>query len=369
MEGLKEIIDSAASDGEARADAHHAMVRSDVLLNYDALVRSLGGDAEAIMRTVGISSSLLAEPNAVIPFRAVAQLLERSAAVLDCDDFGLRLASIQGGAKVLGPLEVVMRNSQSLGAAYRYCADHVHAYSDATRISLQQLPHGTMSFLRFDILIPKLPYQRQAVEQAMLLAQEAAKMITSGRTRAREVWFLHEAALPASMYQKYFGTTVRFCQGKNGLVFENGDLALPLQERDPQLLEMAKFFIDARFPTYLPQFSVRVRNMIEQTLASGDCCNANVATQLGMHPRTMQRRLREEGSCFESIKEEVRRDSALRYLTQTRMPLMRVAEMLGYSETSVLSRSCFRWFGASPRRVREQKGASPALSDPAQVAA
>jgi AraC-like DNA-binding protein len=73
---------------------------------------------------------------------------------------------------------------------------------------------------------------------------------------------------------------------------------------------------------------------------------------LGMHPRTLQRRLRSEGESVESIKDSVRRDIALRYLTQTSMPLIRVAKALGYSETSALSRSCYRWFALSPRQLR-----------------
>ena len=57
---------------------------------------------------------------------------------------------------------------------------------------------------------------------------------------------------------------------------------------------------------------------------------------LGIHPRTLQRRLRAENDSFEAIKDSVRRDVALRYLCQSDLPLSRIAEMLGYSETSVL---------------------------------
>ncbi len=71
-----------------------------------------------------------------------------------------------------------------------------------------------------------------------------------------------------------------------------------------------------------------------------------------MHPRTLQRRLRDEGDSFEAIKDSVRRDVALRYLQQPNVSLVRVTEILGYSETSVLSRSCHRWFCASPRELR-----------------
>ena len=57
---------------------------------------------------------------------------------------------------------------------------------------------------------------------------------------------------------------------------------------------------------------------------------------------------------FEAIKDEVRRDIALRYLRQPGVSLTRVAAMVGYSEPSVLSRSCYRWFAATPRQLRKE---------------
>jgi AraC-like DNA-binding protein len=98
--------------------------------------------------------------------------------------------------------------------------------------------------------------------------------------------------------------------------------------------------------------SERVRNVIARVLVEGNCTCKHVAAALGLHPRTLQRRLRQERESFESIKDSVRRDVALRYLRQPNVSLVRVTEILGYSETSVLSRSCHRWFATSPRRLR-----------------
>jgi AraC-like DNA-binding protein len=71
-----------------------------------------------------------------------------------------------------------------------------------------------------------------------------------------------------------------------------------------------------------------------------------------MHPRTLQRRLREEGTTFEAIKDEARQDLAQRYLAQPDVPLTQITALLGYSEQSALGRSCRRWFGATPREMR-----------------
>ena len=98
--------------------------------------------------------------------------------------------------------------------------------------------------------------------------------------------------------------------------------------------------------------SARVRVLITRHLVEGNCTCKRVASALGLHPRTLQRRLRQENESFEAIKDSVRRDVALRYLQQPDISLVQVTEMLGYSETSVLSRSCLRWFSASPRRLR-----------------
>src|ERR1700761_1976558 len=82
------------------------------------------------------------------------------------------------------------------------------------------------------------------------------------------------------------------------------------------------------------------RGPVRSCLGAGELC---------MHPRTLQRRLKFEGRKFESIKDEVRREAALRYLQQPNVPFTEIASRLGYSEQSVLIRSCDRWFSASPR--------------------
>lgn len=354
---------NSGSEGGAELDSPNKgilIVRTDALRNFTGLVRSLGGDPAALLRKSQIEPAVLDNRNAVISYRAMVQLLERASVELDCPDFGMRLAAAQaaeeGGTKVLGPLAVAMRNSQTLGEAFRYYAEHVQAYSTATQICIEHTPADHSVFMRFEILLARLPHQRQAVEHALLLTQHAALSISGGQARAREVWFTHEPKVPLSTYRANFNAVLRFSQGMNGLSFNVRDFDLSIPDTDPQLYELATSFIDHRFPTPAMTLSVRVRTIIGRFLADEDCTHERVACALGLHPRTLQRRLREEGETFESIKDSVRRDVALRCLRQRDIPLVKVAEILGYSETSVLSRSCYRWFSASPRQLRTQLG-------------
>ncbi len=334
-------------------DPNTAVVRVDALRNFRELVRDLGGDPLSLLTSAQINHEILDSRHAVISYRLMVYLLERAAKTLNCVDFGMRLAERQGGAKVLGPIEVAMKNSRSVREAFRYCAEHVQAYSSATRICFEDDKKNQRSFMKFEILLSRLPYQRQIVEQALLLTHHAASDISAGAARAREVWFRHDPVASPAAYRSYFGCTVRFGRPCSGLFFSEQDLKQPIPAPDPQLYELAASYIDARFPPNRLTVSTRVRGLVAGLLDAGECSNEHIAALLGMHPRTLQRRLRSENQCFEAIKDEVRREAALRYLAQSDMPLTRVAEMLGYAEGSGLTRSCQRWFSAPPKELRK----------------
>lgn len=349
---------SAREMDSLRAMIHGtAMVRVGALRGFKEVVSSLGGDSTALFAQVGIEPSLLEQGEAEIQYRQMIELFEAAATQLACPDFGMRLAAVQaaqGATKVLGPLEVAMRNSPTLGHAYRYCAEHIHAYSSAAQICFEKLTNDSRIFMLFEALLVGGAHQRQSIEQALALTQHGIHATSRGHARAREVWFTHEPLAPLATYRAHFNATVRFGQSMNGLVFDERDFNMPLPDSDPQLYEMATSFIDHRFPSSAMPLRTRVRINIARSLVEGNCTQEHVAAALGLHPRTLQRRLREEGESFESIKDSVRRDVALRYLQQPDVSLVRVTEILGYSETSVLSRSCLRWFCASPRELRAE---------------
>jgi AraC-like DNA-binding protein len=95
-----------------------------------------------------------------------------------------------------------------------------------------------------------------------------------------------------------------------------------------------------------------VRGVIGQFLGTRHCRNERIAAELGLHPKTLHRRLQAEGTSFQEIKDEVRRDSALFYLRNTKLDLTQIAEKLGYAEHSVFTRSCVRWFSKAPSQMR-----------------
>jgi AraC-like DNA-binding protein len=316
---------------------------------FPELVCELSGDPDRLLRRFGLQPRA---PELDLTYRTWVGLLEQAALELQCPDFGMRLARLQTGGHVLGPMGTVMKHSNTFGEAIAYVASHVHAHSLAAGVRLERDEQAQTLFVSHEILLDGLPNRRQALEQALLLAHLNAIALTSGRARVREVRFRHQPLSSLASYRAQFGSSVRFDQREDGVVFSDEDLRAPIVGRDAQLYWQAASFVDARFGGAAAPMHVQVRAWIVRLLETDRCSNDDISARLGVHPRTLHRRLKAEGRSFESIKDDVRRDVALRFIQETDHSFTFIAEKLGYAEQSVLTRSCLRWFDAAPSQLR-----------------
>ena len=329
------------------------VIAVELLTGYGDLVAELGGEQDSLLREVGIDGSMLHEPGAKVPLRAMATLLENSATVLDCADFGLRLAARQNGPAIMKPLDRLIRNAPTLGDVARYVCWHMESYSSGIRVSLEPDPEQGLEFLGTDLLFDGQDGCRQMIEQFALLSYSAAISLTGGAARVRQVWFSHAPVGRLSAYSRRFGAIpVKFEQPLDGVFYWEADLACKVVDRDPNIFDSESRLIAARYPARVPGVAVRVRQAILRTLAEECCTRENVAESLGMHSRKLQRRLRQLGMSFEGLRDEVRRSLAARYLARKDVCLAEIVGRLGYSEAAVLSRSCRRWFAATPSQLR-----------------
>ncbi|WP_417676296.1 helix-turn-helix domain-containing protein [Roseibium sp.] len=97
----------------------------------------------------------------------------------------------------------------------------------------------------------------------------------------------------------------------------------------------------------------RVANEIAETLKNGTCNLAQIAQNLGMSQRSVQRVLEQEGTTFRKLTEDIRKTAAERYLQSTDLPFKEIAFLLGFSELSTFSRAVKTWYGVPPRKIRE----------------
>jgi AraC-like DNA-binding protein len=280
--------------------------------------------------------------------------MEMAAGELGCNDFGMRLAQLQDGAGLFGPLGQVMKNSRTFGEALDYASHHIYAHSLAARVWIRRSPSDGSVFSGHDILVDQVPNRAQAIEMILLAGHLAAQNLTGGHARVRRVHFRHQPVSAPSDYRRYFGCEVRFGQPEDGVLFSPRDLACPILTPDAQAFADVTAFIERQFTRRRPPAQAEARGEIMRRLWSGDCSNHEVAAALNLHPRTLHRRLRAEGASFQRVKDEVRGDIMLYYLQQTDFDFSWISEKLGFAEQSVMTRCCRRWFAKSPTQLRRE---------------
>ena len=103
----------------------------------------------------------------------------------------------------------------------------------------------------------------------------------------------------------------------------------------------------------------QVRRVVRRQLLVGSCSMQSVATELGMHRRTLDRRLQPFGVAFKALSDEVRYEVSRQLLPDTVMPVTSISQCLLYADPSAFTHTFRRWSGTSPTRWRESVKQDP----------
>jgi len=345
----------ATASSNASISLDNTRIHAQLLRFFDLLVHELGGDLNHYLRSLDIGSGAESDALNEISFRDQIRLLEFAAEQLACSDLGLRLAMKQSGSGIFGPLGEVMRSASTYGEALEYAHRHAYANSLATEMWLTPVDQERALFAGHEILLDRLPRRQQVMELIMLSGSLTAQELTGGKTRAKRVHLRHQPISSMQTYHRYFGCEIRFDEPHYGILFSNRDLRQPLITHDPSAFSDAAAFVETHFLSRRPPTHAKVRGLVLRRLGLFNCSNEAVAQILNMHPRTLHRHLRAEGTTFQRIKDEVRRDLLLYFLHQTDLDLVKISERLGFAEQSVMTRRCHAWFAASPSRIRTER--------------
>jgi len=160
----------------------------------------------------------------------------------------------------------------------------------------------------------------------------------------------------ARLYETYFGSPVRYGAPRNALILDCADLDRPFPGHNPELLEMLTPALGAALQELDAHAAIaaQVLVVLKRSLPSGRPDVSDVAQQLGMSERTLQRRITEEGTNFRDLLIEARKDLGRRLLSDAAVPVDEVAYLLGYQDATSFYRAFREWEGLSPSRWREQ---------------
>ncbi|WP_158608594.1 AraC family transcriptional regulator [Stagnimonas aquatica] len=307
---------------------------------------------EPLMDRLQIPRAALVDEELRISLTAYGQLLEAAAELAACPDLGLQIAERQD-ISILGPLAIAMRNAATVREAMRVASHFLHAHSSGIRLSLHaDAPAPGQSSLRLSLITPGWLPRRQLLDLCFADLHHFLRFLSPSTPPVLAVTLPHAPLAPRARYAELFGRPVDFESAHAEIVVPSDFLDQSLVGAVAALHRLSLEYLKLAYEGGGRTMSEQVEDILRRALPSTRGRREVVARLLGLHPRTLQRRLEAEGAAFSHILDSVRRDQARRWLTESEVPLAHIADILGLADQAVLCRNCARWFGRSPSAIR-----------------
>ncbi len=353
MTGLIPSDNSLIPCDTAPMTVHHNLVRAAALERYVSLVESLGGDPRMLLAKAGLDISSLNDPDRYLPYRNVLQAVEIGGMALGVSDFGLRLADAKDPS-FLGVLWLAVQSARSVRDGLLMAARHMHYHAPAIAIEVRKAHDASHEAVELRFLLPDLPPLPQATEHAVSHICKVIRVLSDGKVSPAEVHFRHAPAGSKRQYREHLGLVPCFQSTFDGIVVESVAWRRQLPRQNDQLQTFVERYLVAAEPGARASLIDQVLQVLRTQMRLGPVSLMIVARVLHLHPRTLQRRLQEDGQTFEMLKDVARRELAGQLLAQANIGLSQVAQLLDFSDQSVLTRACQRWFGKPPSVVRRE---------------
>ncbi|MDR6710655.1 AraC-like DNA-binding protein [Pseudomonas hunanensis] len=156
-----------------------------------------------------------------------------------------------------------------------------------------------------------------------------------------------------ALYQGAFPCPLGFAAGDNGFAFERHWLDMPLPLADPvthKAMSERCRQLNLEF-TGRQAWLGRIRQLLLQQLDAAPGLEG-LARQMNCSSRTLRRHLQALGSSYQQLLDELRFERAKQLLAEDQMPIYRIAETLGFSETASFRHAFQRWSGVAPSHFR-----------------
>ena len=313
----------------------------------------IGLDTGAMLAAAGISRETLADPDARLQNREAGALWAKAYELSRDPVLSLHVAEAcpVGAYKVI---DYMGANARTVGESFRCSARYFPLINTAVRLLIDE--DGDP--VTFDVAGEQsgAPVSRPYAEFCLAVFVLHVRAGTGVRFPLRKVTFTHSLPGDIREHERVFGCPVVFGAEHNRLEIDravwdtpsvtpySGVLALLIEHADHLLSKLPRG----------PDLVERTRRAISQRLRGGEPTLECVARELAMSERSLQRHLREVGSSFNALADEVRKATAWLYLEQPDLALAEVGFLLGFADQSAFNRAFKRWTGLTPKEARLQ---------------
>jgi len=314
--------------------------------------KHIGLDADRLLEENNISKEIIDKPNIRIRTEDLSAFQTACWDESKLESMGLKSVNLkQGTYYMMGKLTVnqpTLQKALKLGSQF---------YNLVTGFEFMSFDIGAeITFLSFNRVSPKDDYGHLFAEICLLAWHRYASWLISDSLPLTETRFNYPSPQHAGEYSYLFPGRHKFNCNSLSLVFPTQYLSRPVKQNDGLLKSFMNSCPLELFRQYKADYSVstEVKNLLNNSINDGFSSIDDVAARLYMTSRTMMRRLKDEGSSFQQIKDVVRRDKAISLLTLHLLPIKDVAERVGYSDPAVFARAFKNWTGYSPRKYRDR---------------
>lgn len=310
-----------------------------------------GYDAITLLATTGIPADCLGDDSARVPLAEYAALYNHINTVLDDEAFGLFVAPMR-----VGCFEFLCRatiTAPQLGEALQRAIRFLRTVLPGMRIAIES--DGSNAVLTIAEQQPLLVDRVFAYEWLLRLLHGLACWLVGRGIALDAVDFPYPRPAHADDYTQIYTANSHFDAPRLKARIATNLLELPIR-RDEAALQR---FLDGA-PGKLTmlyrrdrELVMRVRDHLRAALPEMPELEETSAA-LKLTPRTLNRRLEEEGSSYRAIKDALRRDIALSRIAKTAQPVADLAADLGYADPSAFYRAFVGWTGVSPSSYRRR---------------
>ncbi|HEX3395163.1 MAG TPA: AraC family transcriptional regulator [Steroidobacteraceae bacterium] len=306
-------------------------------------------NADELLAQVGLSSSLLQVPQARVSAKHYGALWRAIAAALDDEFFGQDSRRMKVGSFAM--LCHAVLSCKTLGQAlerslrfYALILDDIFGTAERDGQEARIVLHERAG----------TSHRVFAHELLLMLLYGVSCWLVGLRIPILRTEFSYAEPTHSTEYRLMYCGDLRFNRPNTLLAFAASYLDLPVVQNE----RSAKEFLRSAPENILLKYkngsslTARVRRRLRQFLPGAVPDFEQLADEMGMTSATMRRRLHDEGGSYQSIKDQLRRDMAISYLSHSKRSVMDIALELGFSERSAFHRAFRKWTGASPGEFR-----------------
>ena len=312
--------------------------------------REHGFNADEILTRVGLSPGLLAIPQARVSAEHYGKLWRLVASSLDDEFFGQDSRRMKYGSfamlchSVLGCRNLghaLERSLRFYGLIFDDFSGSLAREGCEARILIQRRDTGT-------------PARVFGYEVLLLLLQGVACWLVGRRIPVLRAEFAYPEPCHSAEYRLMFCNDLRFGRPLTSIAFGAAYLELPIVQDARTIKEFLRTAPESIVTKYknVSSVSARLRRRLREMLPGEVPDFEALAAELNMTAATLRRRLAEEGASYQGIKDQLRRDLAISYLSHSNRSVMDIALELGFSDRSAFHRAFLKWTGASPGEFR-----------------